>query len=67
MLPAAQLDRNTEPQQLDPAPLLAPADDVEGLGGDGREQLVILAEAEVLHLCALGERDALELDDTPDA
>ena len=38
----------------------------EGIGR-GREQLVVLAEADVVELRALGERDALELDHEADA
>ena len=35
--------------------------------GDGREQLVVLAEAEVVDRRAVGERDAVELDHAADA
>ena len=54
----------TVEQQLDSLTLLAPADLHESAGVyDRRQQLVVLAEAEVVDRRAVGARNAIEVDD----
>src|SRR5215208_5786442 len=63
VLPPAQLMRVAAQEELHTLAALDAADDRERSGlGDRREQLEVLAEAEILDARARRERDALELD-----
>ena len=64
MLPAPQLVRLAVEQQLDAVTFLAAPDLHERAGVyDRRQQLVVLAEAEVVDRRAVRQRDAVEVDD----
>src|SRR5207249_4895376 len=64
VLPAAELDPLSVVEDLDSLALLAATDLVEAPRlGDGREELVVLAEPEILERGFRRERYALELDD----
>src|SRR5690242_15172949 len=67
MIPAGELVGLAAQRHGDALSLLAAADhrEAERLG-HGREQLVVLAEAEILDRRAAGERHALELDRAAD-
>src|SRR4051812_5682220 len=64
VLPAAERVRLAVEEELDAVALDDAADDgvVCSSSVDRREQLVVLAEAEVIDRRALGERDAVEVD-----
>src|SRR3954469_1288273 len=64
VIPAGKRDRAAGEEELDALAGLATADDREALGlRDGGEQLVVLAEAEVVDGGAARERNQVEVDD----
>src|SRR5581483_7886945 len=68
VLEAGQRVRPAGVDELDARPFFAAADDRQlPRIGDGGEQLVVLAEAEVVEHRAVGERYAVELDHDPAA